>query len=125
EVLYDLQGWSSEDFGVLSGAGRQKPSYRALAQVLRWPYGDPAPVTLQLLRRGREIVATGSGPVGDYMALEATDGGLSRYRAIFTLDRFNRYAIRLPAALARRHTAVRVYQYWTGPARSAERSASG
>jgi hypothetical protein len=119
ELLYDLRGWTSEDFGVLSETGRRKPAYRALARVLRSPGGDPAPVTLRLRREGPRIVATGSGPVGDYMQLEAFTGGAARYRALFVLDRFNRYSIRLPAGLGTHGVTVRVYQYWAGLAHAA------
>jgi hypothetical protein len=119
ELLYDLRGWTSEDFGVLSESGRRKPAYGALARVLRSPGGEPAPVTLRLRRHGRRIVAAGSGPVGDYMQLEAFTGGVARYRALFALDRFNRYSIGLPAALGTHGVTVRVYQYWAGLARAA------
>ena len=44
-------------------------------------------------------MASGSGPVGDYMQLEAFQGSMLRYRALFTLNRFNQYSIALPAVL--------------------------
>jgi hypothetical protein len=66
------------------------------------------------------VVARGSAPVGDYMQLEASIGGVLRYRALFTLDRFDRYSIVLPAVLGTRGLQVRVFQYWAGPARAAQ-----
>lgn len=122
EVLYKLQDSADEAFGVLSARGARKPAFAALASVLANPFGSPSRVTLSLHRRGREIVASGEGPVGDYMELEALRGGVLRYRALFTLNRFNRYAIPLPSALGTHGLAVRVYQYWGGLARATRRS---
>jgi hypothetical protein len=56
------------------------------------------------------------------MELEAFQGGRLRFRALFTLDRFDRYSIPLPAVLGTRGLRVRVFQYWTGPAQAAQRS---
>jgi polysaccharide biosynthesis protein PslG len=114
EVVYGLQDSSAEDFGVLNAAGGRKPSFAALAGVLASPFGSPRPVTLRLSRRGRHVLASGSGPVGDFMELEAFRGGALRYRALFTLDRFNRYSLTLPQALGTSGLQVRVYQYWAG-----------
>ncbi len=114
EVVYGLQDSSSENFGVLNTAGGRKPSFAALAGVMASPFGSPRPVTLRLRRRGRRVVASGSGPVGDFMELEAFRGGTLRYRALFTLDRFNSYSLTLPAALGTSGLQVRVYQYWAG-----------
>jgi hypothetical protein len=121
-VLYGLQDGAREDFGVLSSSGARKPSFAALAGVLSTPFGAPSPVTLTLRRRRGAVVASGSGPVGDYMQLEAFQGRTLRYRALFTLDRFNRYMIPLPRMLGTHGLTVRVYQYWQGPGRDAQRS---
>ncbi len=121
EVVYDLRGSTAEDFGALSATGR-KPSFSALSSVLSSPFGNPHPVTLRLSRHNRRVVANGSGPVGDYMELEAFRGKRLRYRALFTLDRFNRYTLTLPQALGTRGLKVRVYQYWAGQARAAHKS---
>ena len=43
-----------------------------------------------------------------------------RYRALFTLDRFDRYSLTLPSVLGRSGLRVRVYQYWAGIARAAQ-----
>ena len=56
------------------------------------------------------------------MQLEAFKSGKLRYRATFVLDRFNRYSIRLPRTLGTRGLHVRVFQFWSGPARGAQRS---
>ncbi len=45
-----------------------------------------------------------------------------RYRALFTLDRFNRYVIPLPQALGTHGLTVRVYQYWQGSRSDTHRS---
>lgn len=121
DVLYELRGSRSEAFGVLEGESR-KPSFAALSRVLASPFGSPGKVTLSLRVRHGAVLASGTGPVGDYMQLEASRGGVLRYKALFTLDRFNRYAIPLPRALGTRGLTVRVFQYWAGRARGAQRS---
>ena len=45
-----------------------------------------------------------------------------RYRALFTLDRFDHYSIALPAVLGTRGLSVRVFQYGGGPSRAAQSS---
>jgi hypothetical protein len=122
EVLYDLQDSGREKFGVLSASGARKPAFKALSGVLTAPFGRVHPVTLTLRASRGRTVASGSGPVGDFMGLEAFQGSTLRYRALFTLDRFNRYSIKLPAVLGSHGLRVRVFQYWagvgTGPVRS-------
>jgi polysaccharide biosynthesis protein PslG len=122
EVVYKLQGSLSEDFGVLNENGTRKPSFAALSSVFVSPFGKPRPVTLALKRHGSHVVASGSGPVGDYMELEVFQGKLLRYTALFVLDRFNRYSIALPRALGTKGLRVRVYQYWAGLGRAAHKS---
>jgi polysaccharide biosynthesis protein PslG len=124
DVLYGLQDATGESFGVLNVEGARKPSFTALSRVLTNPFGSPAPITLHLHRsRGAKMVASGSGPVGDYMQLEVFRGATLRYRVLFTLDRFNRYSIKLPSALGTSGLRVRVFQYWAGVAHAAQRSA--
>ena len=122
DVSYELQDTTEEQFGVLGLNGKRKPSFAALASVLASPFGKPNPVTLSLSRRRGAVVASGSGPVGDYMELEAFTGSVLRYRTLFTLDRFDRYAITLPRVLGTHGLRVRVYQYWAGSGRDAQRS---
>jgi hypothetical protein len=122
DVLYKLQDSQAETFGVLNAHGARKPAFAALSRVLASPFGSPSPVTLSLRRSANHIVASGSGPVGDYMQLEAFQGSMLRFRALFTLDRFNRYSLALPAVLGTSGLWVRVYQQWTGPGRAAQRS---
>jgi hypothetical protein len=122
EVLYKLHDSTGEAFGVLNARGARKPAFAALARVLANPFGSPSTVTLRLKSSGKRVVASGGGPVGDYMQLEALRGGLLRYRALFTLNRFNRYSIALPAALGTHGLTVRVFQYWQGTGRDAQRS---
>ncbi|HEY3960407.1 MAG TPA: glycosyl hydrolase [Solirubrobacteraceae bacterium] len=122
EVVYSLQGTLTEDFGVLSESGARKPAFTALSRVLASPFGPISRVTLGLRRRHGRVVASGSGPVGDFMELEAFQGSLLRYKALFTLDRFNRYALVLPRALGSSGLQVRVYQYWGGVNRAAKSS---
>ncbi|HEY5044432.1 MAG TPA: glycosyl hydrolase [Solirubrobacteraceae bacterium] len=121
-LAYKLQSSPQEEFGVLSPNGALKPAFAALARVLSSPSGPVSSVTLTLSRRGGRLVASGSGPVGDYMELEAFQGSVLRYRALFTLNRFNRYSIVLPAVLGTRGLRVRVYQYWAGLGRAAQKS---
>ncbi len=122
ELIYKLQDSTNENFGVLTARGARKPAFAALARVLASPFGAPSPVTLSLRRSHGAVVASGSGPVGDYMQLEALQGSVLRYRALFTLDRFNRYSIPLPRVLGTHGLTVRVFQYWQGSGRDAKRS---
>jgi hypothetical protein len=122
ELIYKLQDSTNETFGVLTAGGARKPAFAALAQVLASPFGAPSPVTLNLRRSHGLVVASGSGPVGDYMQLEVSQGDVLRYKALFTLDRFNRYSIPLPAALGTRDLTVHVFQYWAGRGHDAQRS---
>ncbi len=118
EMVYTLQGTRSEDFGMLDETGARKPSFNALRSVFVSPFGKPTPVTLRLRRRGARVIAGGAGPVGDYLQLEVFSGGRAVYRSLFTLDRFNRYSLALPAALGTQGLRVSVFQYWTGTARA-------
>jgi hypothetical protein len=120
--MYELQGSRREDFGVLSETGAHKLSFAALRSVFVSPFGKPSPVTVRLSRRNGRIVASGSGPVGDYMQLEAFSGKRAVYRSLFTLNRFNSYSIALPAVLGTRKLSVHVFQYWQGVARAASAS---
>ncbi len=122
EIVYSLQGTRHEDFGVVTETGAHKPSFGALRSVFRSPFGKPSPVTIHLSRRGGRVWASGSGPVGDYLQLEAFKGKRPVYRAQFTLDRFNRYAIALPGILGTQGLSVSVFQYWSGTARAASAS---
>jgi hypothetical protein len=56
------------------------------------------------------------------MGLEVLHGATLRYRALFTLDRFNRYALALPKVLGTHGLRVRVFQYWAGASRGTQRS---
>ena len=122
EVVYDLQGSLAEDFGVLSESGARKPAFAALSRVLASPFGPVSRATLSLRKRGGLVVASGTGPVGDFMELEALQGSQLRYKALFTLDRFNHYSIALPRALGSNGLQVRVYQYWAGASSAAKRN---
>ena len=90
--------------------------------MLASPLGPLSPVTLRLRRTAGRIVASGSAPVGDYMGIEVFQGSVPRYRAVFTLDRFNRYSIALPKVLGTRGLRVRTFQYWTGLRGAAQKS---
>jgi polysaccharide biosynthesis protein PslG len=122
DVLYKLQSSGAESFGVVDAGGARKPAFAALGSALASPGGAPSPVTLSLRRAGNGIVASGSGPVGDYMRLEAFQGATLRFWAQFTLNRFDQYSLALPAALGSTGLRVRVYQEWQGPSRAAQKS---
>jgi hypothetical protein len=121
-LVYKLQDSAFEAFGLLSVQGSRKPAFAAFARALSSPLASVPRVTLGLRRAGGGVLASGSGPVGDFMALEAFQGSVLRYRALFVLDRFNRYAIALPAVLGTHGLRVRVYQFWSGPGRDAQAS---
>ncbi|HTR72264.1 MAG TPA: glycosyl hydrolase [Solirubrobacteraceae bacterium] len=122
DLLYDLQGSTSEDFGVLNEKGNRKPAFAALASVLLSPFGSPSPVTLRLARKGKQVTARGSGPAGDTMRMEVFQGPTLRFKALFTLNRFNQYSLTLPSALGASGLTVRVYETWTGPGKDAQKS---
>ncbi len=111
-IVYKLQDSRTESFGALTTGGRHKPSYSALSQAFANPLGPFARVSVKLRRSGGRIVASGEGPQSDYMGLEAFVRGRLRYRALFVLNRFNRYSIALPAVLGTRSVRVKVFQYW-------------
>jgi polysaccharide biosynthesis protein PslG len=122
EVFFKLQDSSGENFGALNARGARKPSFATLSSVFVSPLGSPSKVTLNLAARGGSVVASGSGPVGDFMQLEALQGGVPRFRALFTLDRFNRYRLVLPRVLGASGLQVRVFQRWTGTSRGASKN---
>ncbi|HLL91815.1 MAG TPA: hypothetical protein VK252_02665, partial [Solirubrobacteraceae bacterium] len=119
---YKLRDSSHENFGVLSTNGKHKPAFAALARVIADPLAGEARPALRLRVRGRRVIASGSGPVGDFMELEALQGSVPRYRAFFILNRFNDYSIRLPAQLPTSGLTVRVFQYWQGAGAAAQGS---
>jgi hypothetical protein len=122
EVFYELEGSVSENFGAVNANFTRKPAFAALSKVFTSPFGAVSPVTLSLRKRGSRVLASGSGPVGDYMELEAFQGSTLRYRALFVLNRFNRYSIKLPSVLGTSGLRVRVYQYWAGLGKAAQSS---
>jgi hypothetical protein len=121
EVVYSMMSSTHEDFGLLSTTGARKPAFGALSQAFLSPFTSPSPVTLSLKRHRGRVLASGSGPAGDYMQLEAFRGSALRYRSLFVLDRFNRYSITLPRVLGTSGLRVRVYQYWAGRAKGAQK----
>ena len=116
DTIYKLHDGRNNQFGMLTDSGARKPSFTALASVLASPQRAPSKITLKLRRAGAHAVASGSAPVGDYMRMEVFKAGSLRFRATFTLDRFNNYSLSLPSVLGRRGLRVRVYQEWTGRA---------
>jgi hypothetical protein len=119
DVTYKLKDSPTENFGVLFHSGARKRSFGALGAAFSAPFGAVSRVRLKLQQRSGRVLASGTGPVGDFMELEAFKSGKLRYRATFVLDRFNRYKVRLPRALGSRGLRVRVYQFWGGPTRAA------
>jgi hypothetical protein len=117
-LVFNLQNAPHENFGVMTANGARKPAFSALSRAFSRAV-SPQPVTLALRTRGAHVLASGSGPVGDYMQLEAFLGGVLRYRALFVLDRFDHYAIALPSVLGTSGMQVRVFQYWAGLGRTA------
>ncbi len=121
-TVYKMQDSRGENFGALTIRGARKRAFNALTQAFSQPFGAVSPVTLRLRRHGSHVVASGSGPVGDFMVLEAFQGTQLRYRAIFILNRFNGYSVSLPAVLGTHGLDVKVYQYWAGSSRATRRS---
>ncbi len=120
-VAYKLQDSRAEDFGMLSAAGTRKAAFNAFVGAMTAPFGAISGVTLKLRRKGAHVLASGSGPVGDFMRLEVFRGGQLRYWIVFSLNRFNQYAFTLPAALGTHRLQVRVFQYWNGLPKAAQK----
>ncbi len=121
-VFFKLQDSRGEEFGALNARGARKPSFATLSQAFVSPLGSLSPVRLSLATRGGQVVASGSGPVGDFMQMEVLQRGVPRFRALFTLDRFNRYSLALPRVLGSSGLRVRVWQRWGGIARGVTKS---
>jgi hypothetical protein len=121
-IVYEMQGSTSEDFGVLSPAGARKSAFSALAGALANPFGPISPTTVKLRRRGARVDVSGSAPPGEYMELEAFQGTTLRYRSIFILNRFNQYSLALPSVLGTSGLTVRVFQYGQGAAHAGQSS---
>jgi len=122
-TMYELQDGGGDSFGLITRHGTRKPAYSALAKVLAAPIGPQGPLTLSLRRARGRLLASGSAPVGDFMQLEAFKGKVLRYRATFTLNRFNRYSLTLPRSLGTHGLRVRVFQFWTGLSRAVQKRA--
>lgn len=120
-IAYKLQDSRQEDFGMLSAGGARKPAFNAFSGAMTAPFGAISGVTLKLRRKGAHVLASGSGPVGDFMRLEVFRGGQLRYWVLFALNRFDDYAFTLPAALGTHGLRVRVFQYWSGLAKAAQK----
>lgn len=114
-TVYKLEDSKAESFGALTRTGAHKPAFKGLREAFDRPSGPFSRVTTRLQRRGSHLLVSGSGPVGDFLELEASIGGRLRFRALFTQNRFNEYAVALPSVLGTRGVSVRVFQYWTGP----------
>jgi polysaccharide biosynthesis protein PslG len=121
DTLYKLEDSRTNQSGVMTLNEGRKPSFSALARVVLAPNASPSKVQLSLRSSHGQVIASGSGPFGDFMRLEAFQGSALRYRATFTLDRFNRFRLKLPRVLGA-HLRVRVYQQWTGLAGGAQKS---
>jgi len=104
---------------VLNARGAHKRSFGTVSRLFVSPLGRPSPVTLKLVSRRGQVVASGSGPVGDYMHMEVLQHGVPRFRALFGLDRFNRYSLTLPRVLGGHGLKVKVWQQWSGVAAGA------
>jgi len=118
-VFFKLRDSTDENFGVLNALGAHKPSFGTVSRLFASPFGRPSPVTLKLVSRRGRVVASGSGPVGDYMQMEVLQHGVPRFRALFGLNRFNRYSLTLPRVLGGHGLKVKVWQSWSGLAAAA------
>lgn len=118
-VFFKLRDSSGENFGVLNARGAHKQSFGTVSRLFVSPLGRPSPVTLKLVSRRGQVLASGSGPVGDYMQMEVLAHGVPRFRALFGLDRFNRYSLTLPRVLGGHGLKVKVWQRWSGVAAAA------
>jgi hypothetical protein len=120
-VSYKLQDSRKESFGLITAGGARKPAFAAFASALANPLGPISRTTVSLRRSGAHVIASGSAATGDFMQLEVFKGTLLRFKALFTLNRFNRYSLTLPAALGTTSLKVRVFQYWSGRAKAAQK----
>jgi hypothetical protein len=114
EVPYKLRDSAREEFGVIAASGAHKPAFSAVASALASPFGPVSRTRLRLRLHSGAVLATGSGPVGDIMQLEASASNGLLYRASFTLDRFDRFSLALPRVVGSHGVRVRVWQLWAG-----------
>jgi len=121
-TVYKLDDSKRESFGALTSTGRRKPAFTALREAFDRPSGPFSRVTAHIRRSGSHLIVSGTGPVGDFLELEAYSAGRLRFRALFTQNRFNEYSLSLPSVLGTSGLQVRVFQYWTGPSRAASAS---
>jgi hypothetical protein len=121
EVFYKLHDSREEEFGVLGERGTRKKSFAAVAGAFASPFGKIAPVTLKLRRTRGKVLASGSGPVGDFLIMEILAPGAPTTSKVLTLDRFNHFAVTLPSLPRRRHLVVRVWQYGKGAKSAVQR----
>ena len=113
-VVYQLHDYPEEDFGVLSTSGARKPAFSALARVFSSPFGPVSAPTLSLRLHAGHVLASGSGPVSDFLVLEVRKARVLRYKASIVLDRFDRFSLALPSVLGTSGLQVRIYQPWAG-----------
>ena len=113
-VVYQLHDNDEYDLGIFDEGGTKKPLFSALSSL--WHSKTvPAPrkVKLSLSRSGGRVVASGTGPGGDFYLLRAFTGGRLRYQAIVKLDRNLRFRVKLPGALGSHGVTVRM-KYLSG-----------
>jgi Cellulase (glycosyl hydrolase family 5) len=118
-IVYKVKGSLPEDFGVLTAAGTRKSAFAALASAFANPFGPITKPAVRLRRQGSSLLASGSAAPGDFMELEAFHGKALRFTALFTLNRFNQFALSLPSAIGTSDISVRLYQAGQGTTRAA------
>jgi hypothetical protein len=117
-IVYNLQDDSQYDFGLVDRDSSPKRAYGEVSSELRTGPGRPRGISLSLRRRGRRVVASGSGPAGDDLEVDVYKRGRLRFKATLRMDRSRHFSVRLPSALGSHGMRVRVYQYWTRVSRS-------
>jgi Cellulase (glycosyl hydrolase family 5) len=115
-IVYRLRDEAADKFGLITTAGKHKPSYVTLRKAFKRGPGRASAITFRVSTRGGKLRVRGSGPDGDAFRLTVRQRGFLRYQADFRMDADNRFSFVLPPQLGTRGLQLRVVQPWSGRA---------
>ncbi|HMJ34658.1 MAG TPA: hypothetical protein VK501_12130 [Baekduia sp.] len=122
-VVYALHDESTAyQFGALDRSRKRKPSYAVLSRAAARKSGKYRAPVLRLRRTGGVVRAVGSAPGIDIYTLRVKVAGTLRFRAVLRADRFNRFSVKVPAALGSSRLTATITRQWDGRLYHAKRS---
>ncbi|HWI21911.1 MAG TPA: cellulase family glycosylhydrolase [Baekduia sp.] len=99
-IVYQLSDSQNYDMGLFDRNGKKKPSFAPVSSIFKHKkIPKPRKVSLKLRRAGSKVVATGSGPGGDFYEIRVWQSGQLRYLGIVKLSRNLTFKTALPKAL--------------------------